>query len=117
MTQVDDLDAVFAAAAAQRVTPSADLYARILADADVNQPKPVSPPVTSAPPQGWFRTLSDWFGGGLSLAGMSAAALAGLYLGVAQPVQVLALTELVTGTTTIDSLDLLPSAGTFWAQE
>ena len=117
MAQVDSLNDLFAEAAARREEPSAGLVSRILADADAAQPhhqplRPVQPA-----PRGWLATLSDWFGGGMSLAGMSAAAATGLYLGVAQPASVLALTELVTGTTTIDSLELLPGTGTLWAQE
>lgn len=115
MTHTDDLDTMFAAAAAQRVAPSDALLTRIHADADALQPRPVPPAVAIR--RGWFDTLADWFGGGMSLAGMSAAALTGLYLGVAQPVPLTALTELVTGTTTLDSLDLLPSTGTLWTQE
>jgi hypothetical protein len=61
--------------------------------------------------------VADWFGGGMSLAGMSAAALAGLFLGIAQPVPVVALTELLRGTTTLDSLDLLPTGGALWTME
>ena len=114
MTEVDDLDALFAGAAAQRVAPSDLLVTRILADADALQPALGFVPVA---PRGWFHTLADWFGGGMSLAGMSMAALTGLYLGVAQPLPVVALTELVTGTTTLDSLELLPSTGTLWTQE
>jgi hypothetical protein len=53
----------------------------------------------------------------MSLAGMSAAALAGLFLGIAQPVPVVALTELLRGTTTLDSLDLLPTGGALWTLE
>ena len=114
MAEVDDLDVLFAEAAEQRVMPSAALMARILSDADLMQPGAVVPVRV---PRGWLATLADWFGGGVSLAGMSAAAMTGLYLGVAQPVPVLALAELVTGTTVVESLDLLPATGTLWAQE
>ena len=117
MAQEAGLDDLFAEAAAMREVPSTGLLARIHADADAMQVKP-APQQKAAPiPRGWVATLADWFGGGLSLAGMSAAAATGLYLGVAQPASVLALAEMVTGTTTIESLDLLPASGTFWAQE
>lgn len=117
MAQDDILDGMFAEAAAQQPVPSAGLISRIVADADAEQPKAQSLRPAKAAKAGWLATLADWFGGGMSLAGMSAAAAAGLYLGVAQPASVLALTELVTGSTTIDSLDLLPASGTLWAQE
>jgi hypothetical protein len=116
MAQLDDLDTLFATAAMHRVTPSVELVGRILKDADDVQAKPPVV-VASSPQRGWFGTLADWFGGGASLAGMSFAAMTGLYLGVAQPLPMTALTELVTGSTTIDSLELLPSTGTIWVQE
>jgi hypothetical protein len=111
--QDDDLDDLFATAAASQARPSDALFARILADADAWQPRPAAP----APRPGWLATLADWFGGGFSLAGMSAAALTGLYLGIAQPVPLTGLTEFVTGSVTLDSLDLMPSNGALWAQE
>ena len=97
--------------------PSQGLVTRILADADALQPKPQPWRVAAPEPKGWFATLADWFGGGGSLVGMSAAAATGLYLGVAQPAAILALTELVTGAATIDSLELLPSDTALWAME
>ncbi len=115
-TEHSDLDALFATAASVRAVPSDALMTRILADADAVQPV-VARPVPAVTAPGWFQTLADWFGGGMSLAGMSMAALTGLYLGIAQPLPVAALTELVTGTTTLESLDLLPSTGTLWTQE
>lgn len=114
MAQIDTLDDLFAKAAAQRVAPSDALVSRIMADAADVQPKQRLAPVAGP---GWFAILADWFGGGLSLAGMSAAAITGLYLGVAQPTAVLALTDYVTGTTTNVSLELLPSTSPLWAQE
>ncbi len=116
MTKDDDLDSLFADAALHREVLSAGLVARIHADADTWQPKPTPRPVAHVP-RGWFWTLSDWFGGTASLAGMTAAGLIGLFLGVAQPVPVASLTELVTGSTTLDDLELLPTGGTLWEQE
>ncbi len=121
MTEDTDLDALFATASANAALapakPSDALMARILADADALQPTSAQPAAGVAPPVGWFQTLAGWFGGGISLAGMSMAALTGLYLGVAQPLPVATLTELVTGYTALDSLELLPSTGTLWTQE
>lgn len=117
MAPDDSLDTLFAEAAAAREMPSAGLISRILADADASQPLPR--PLRTAPPvpRGWVATLADWFGGGISLAGMSASAAVGLYLGVVQPASVLALSEWVGGTATLDSLELLPSVGALWVQE
>ncbi len=117
MAQLNNLDDLFAEAASASEVPSAALVARIVADADALQPRPAPLKAAAQVPRGWITTLADWFGGGLSLAGMSAAAVTGLFLGVAQPASVLALAEVVTGTETLDSLDLLPASGTLWAQE
>ena len=114
MTDMDDLDQLFATASAQGPQPSAALVARIVQDAD-REYSVLRPKVAAS--KGWFAALADWFGGGLSLAGMSAAALMGVYLGVVQPTPVLALADLVTGQVTIDSLDVLPAASTLWSQE
>lgn len=113
MTGMDDLESLLSAAAAEREVPSSALLARIVQDAERLHARPAPP----TPRGTWFATLSGWFGGGFSLAGMSVAALTGLYLGLAQPTPVLALTDLVTGQTTIDGLDVLPAAQMLWAQE
>src|SRR4051812_30421905 len=99
MTEMDDLDDLFGAASAAAAMPSAALMARIMQDADRLQVAPARVVVRN----GWLATVADWFGGGFSLAGMSVAALTGIYLGVVQPTPVLALTDLVTGESTIDS--------------
>ncbi len=119
MDRDNDLDTLFAMASRQRPEPSEGLTARILADAAAVQPRPraVVPPTAPPQPQGWLATLAGWLGGGGALAGMSAAALTGLYLGVVQPAPVQALTALLAGDTTIDSLDLLPSSDVLLAQE
>lgn len=118
MTDMDDLDRMFATASQGRAAPPASLLTRIVQDADREQRALHAAPVyAEAVPKGWFAALADWFGGGLSLAGMSAAALIGVYLGVAQPTPVLALADLVTGRATIDSLEVLPATGTLWSQE
>ncbi len=118
MARDDDLDAVLAEAALVQVTPAAALVTRILADADAWQPKARPVFVRTAPRRGWLATVADWFGGGTSLAGISAAAATGLFLGVVQPLPIMALAELVTGSAVaVDSLELLPSSGTLWGQE
>ena len=116
----DILDGLLAEAAERREAPPAALMARIQADALAEQPRPAAlsaRPARTAPAAGWFGTLADWFGGGLSLAGMSAAAATGLFLGVAQPASVVALAEVVTGTSAIETIEILPGSGTFWAAE
>ena len=113
MTEMDDLDELFGAASAAPAVVPSGLMARIVTDADRLQVGGVA----VLPRKGWFATLADWFGGGVSLAGMSVAALTGIYLGVAQPLPVLALSNLVRGQSTIDSLEVLPTTSTLWAQE
>ena len=116
MSEFDTLDALLEQAGVQRPLPSSTPMTRILQDAHATQPKaPVR--VAVAPQRSMLSTLADWFGGSLSLAGMSAAALAGIYLGVMPPTPVLALAEMVTGQTTVDKFDVLPQIGPLWAQE
>lgn len=115
MAREDDLDALFAQAASQEFALPDRLTARILAEASAWQAKPAEPAVPLK--SGWFTGLSGWFGGTGALAGMSAATLTGLYLGIVQPTPILALAALVSGSTTIDSLDLLPASATLLAQE
>ena len=123
MDKDTDLDAVFAKAALVRADPSADLMARILADADKLQPKvqPLARPAIFAKPQagayGWFSEFADVLGGFRALAALSLAGLTGLYLGVSQPASLGALTGLVAGTTTtVEQMDLLPATSTLFAE-
>ena len=122
--ELDDLLAMAASGAAERGAAAAgisgDFMARLMADAVGLQPKQVVElPQRAAPPAqiGWFRALSDLFGGGGAMATMASAALAGLYLGVVQPAPVLALTSALMGETVLDQMDLIPGTDALWAQE
>ena len=117
MDREDDLDTLFALASRQRPDPSAALTARILEDAAAVQASSRVVVAVTASRRGWFARLSGWLGGTGVLAGMSVAALTGLYLGIVQPAPVQALTALVSGDTTAVSLDLLPSSEMLLAQE
>lgn len=119
METQDDLDQILAEAGAAPPRPSAALMARVLADAATLQLKPpaFAPKTPVARRVGWFVAVAGVLGGGRSLAGMSAAALTGLYLGIVQPSPVQTLTSLWSGMTTLDNLDLLPANDTLWAQE
>lgn len=117
MAQGDILDGLFAEAAAKPALPSAELVKRILADAEATQPRPAVRHRSTPASPGWISAFADWFGGGTSLVGMTAAAAMGLFLGVAQPASVLTLTELVTGVAAADPIELLPATGTLWMQE
>jgi hypothetical protein len=118
MAEDDLLDGLFAEASGRRAPLSDGLMARIQADADAHQPRPRPAPVAIGKAAGgsWFGTLADWFGGGIALAGMSAAAVSGLYLGLAQPAALLSLSEAVTGGT-VESVELLPDLASNWAME
>jgi hypothetical protein len=121
MTQDDDLvGELFREAVQARPQPSPQVMARILADAAAAQPRPAAAlPAGAARPAagpGWLAVLSDWFGGGLPLAGMTAAAGVGLYLGVAQPAIVLTLAETLTQPA-IERVELMPDQTGLWAME
>jgi hypothetical protein len=118
MAEDDLLDGLLAEAAARPSTLPDGLMARILSDADALQPRPRPVPVAQPAPasRGWLANLADWFGGGFALAGMSAAAVSGLYLGLAQPASILALSDALAGGT-VESLDLLPDLGSNWVME
>lgn len=120
-TQDDLLDGLFQDAAARREPLPAALNARILADAEANQPRPSAAAPAARPRRalqrpGWIGAVADWFGGGLSLAGMTAAAGAGLYLGLAQPAVVLSLTESLTQPA-LERVDLMPDLTSLLAME
>ncbi len=83
-TPLDDteLDAVFAAGRAAGPVPSDDLMARILADADAQiAPQPAEVP---ARPGLWSSLLAG-IGGWPAAAGLAAAAITGLMIGVVTP--------------------------------
>lgn len=79
-----DLEAFFEAGRAAAPVPSQDLLARIMADADAAlvAPAPLARPAKR--PSIWA-IFTAAVGGWPSLAGMATAAVAGVWLGVAQP--------------------------------
>lgn len=114
--QTDDLDRLLSAAR-DEVQPSAALMERVLADAAALQPR-AEPPRALPPAGGWLSGLFDIFGGGGAVAGMSAATVAGVFLGFAQPTSLNALTlALQGGTEVVDSMELLPGDAVFWGEE
>ncbi|MCJ8140468.1 hypothetical protein [Falsirhodobacter halotolerans] len=90
----DDLDDLFARARHRTQAPSADLMARILADADAARARPAPP----APRRPWWRVFGLMAGGAGAMAGLASAALAGVWIGFAQPEALGLITgNLVTG--------------------
>ncbi len=110
----DDLDA--ALAALPRLVPSADLQARIMADAAAGQGAAWARPPIARRRRGPWQRLAGTFGGGGALAGMSFALMAGVLLGVTQPEPVAALTSVLLAGSAPDSVDLLPDGDLFWAE-
>ena len=86
-----DLDAIFAAAR-DLPEPSADLMARVLADAAAVQAERAEPQIlpyasTASASPGFWAEIRTGLGGWLGLGGLAAAGLAGLALGVALPAE------------------------------
>jgi len=113
----DDLEMLFAAArdpAAQPLSllPSSALTARVLADADAEMPA-ITAAATAVPrpiavPRSPRRAgLWGLFGGGGgAFAGMVTATLAGFWIGFAQPVELGAMSALLTGASA--EVDMMP---------
>jgi hypothetical protein len=116
--QNGDLDDLFAAARAAAPQPSAALLARVEADALRMMPRPPARP--TARPRGLRGLLAEILSavGGLGgAAGLASAMLAGLWIGIAQPQGLSALTEGLTAglgaDATLDSVELIPSLDPF----
>lgn len=106
---MDDLDALFASARGSDVQPSQALMARVMADAQAMQPKPVPVVRTAAVRKtGFWAGLAALFGGGGVLAGLGTVAMAGFYIGFVQPDTVLALADGWTTASSVETVDLMP---------
>ena len=104
----DDLDDLFAQARASGPVPSADLMARVLADAMAEQPRPVAlRAVLPARRAGVLTRLAGVFGGVGALAGIGSAAAAGLLIGYVQPAGLSGWDEALLGTP-LETVELLP---------
>ncbi|MFY8146600.1 MAG: dihydroorotate dehydrogenase [Rhodobacter sp.] len=113
--QDTDLEGLFATARAQRPIPSAGLAERIIGQADAVQAgfKPAPIPARRRRWPGWIVAM----GGNGVLAGLATAALAGLWLGFAQPAPVLTLTLTMREAFAADAgpwaIELIPSLDAF----
>lgn len=112
----DFLDNFFVAARTEHPVPDAALYARILADAEGVQAgfNAVCDTTSDTTPQGIFVRLSQALGGGLALAGLTTAAVAGLWIGLAAPQSIHDLTAGYIGMEAAPPFaDLMPSLDLF----
>lgn len=115
-----DLDDLFASAQQQPVSVSADLMARVLGDADAHQPLAETRP-SRKQQLGFFAGLLAAIGGAGGLAGLSTAALAGVWIGFAQPMALTSVTETFLATqggteTTSELVDILPGFDDFLSE-
>ncbi len=120
-TDLDDLFAIAAAETTVAVPPDA-LLARVLADAVREQARPNvahSESVGAAAPagHGFWAGLAALFGGGGVLAGLGTAAVAGLYLGFAQPAAMGQWSDAFLGSGSLDSVDLMPGVDALLSEE
>lgn len=120
----DDLNGLLATAKGQGMPPSDALVARVMADAAAVQHGvaraslaglQVAPKSQRGP--GFWARLAGAFGGIGAVAGMSAATVAGVFLGVAQPAPVAALTQALLTSAPLEQVDLLPGTDALWAEE
>lgn len=105
-----DIDDLFAAARAQTPSASADLMAKVFADAVLHQPQPSVLPIRSVPQKrrGFWTEIIDALGGKGAVAGLGTAAVVGVMLGFVQPTSLATLTDTLFAQTPLDELDLIP---------
>jgi len=104
-----ELDDLFATAREKSPEPSVALLARVLDDARAHQPAPMILP--RAMPQAapfWARMVAG-FGGGKALAGLGTAALAGFWLGLAEPAPIMALTDVLWPEAPMETVEVIAS--------
>ncbi len=106
-----ELEGLFTAARGTAPAPSDALMARILADADAALPGPghASATVPLRAGGGWLSRVLDGIGGWPAAAGLAAATVAGLAIGIATPETLSLLSGGVLSATTDGMEDLLPS--------
>lgn len=115
---MDNLDALLRDAAVPVAVPDG-LMARILADAQREQPVPNPFGMRAAVPAKFslWDKIADMFGGGGVIAGLASVACAGLYLGAAQPNMISALPLSWNSAAAVDQLDYMPSIDALLVEE
>lgn len=116
--QSDDVDDLLAEAGRKGPQPSADLLARVLGDALDLQPAAAGRVALARPVAvpGFWAGLWAQIGGGPGLAGLSTAALAGLWLGFAQPAALSDMTETLWSVQAADDVELIAPEDDFFAE-
>ncbi|WP_102226714.1 dihydroorotate dehydrogenase [Acidimangrovimonas sediminis] len=126
--EFDDLEGFFRAARAETPEPSGRLMDRILADAAAHQPRPAAHPAVRqgarAPGRrpaearrtgrGFWQRLLPGIGGPGVVAGLACSAVAGAWIGFAQPAPIAGLASQMTGqTASLDQVDLIPAMDSY----
>lgn len=110
--QDSDLDDLFGAARTAVAVPSA-LMARVLADADTHQPV-AQPLERSRRRAGLWAGFLAAIGGAVGVAGLSTAAMAGVWIGFAEPTALTAVTDaFLSGDVVTETVDVLPGFDAF----
>lgn len=118
MTGRDSLDDLFETARQNPIHPSDAFLARILADAEAEQPLRAARPVPTRRRAGPWSRLVASLGGAVAVAGLGSAAMAGLAIGYVQPAAVFGLADSY-GMAALagDSIDLLPGYASLLTEE
>lgn len=111
-----DLDDLFKEARRQSVAVSPDLMARVLGDADAMQPAGSGLPDRRRR-VGFLTGLLAAIGGIGGVAGLSTAAMAGVWIGFADPTGLSTVTDVfVTGETVTEPDNILPEIDDFMSE-
>lgn len=117
MMRDSDLDDLFASLRAVPPEAPAHLLARVLEDAEQQQPVPRRP--APVPRRSLWSLLVGGLGGGGVVAGLATATLAGFWIGFAQPAPVTTLTaalwqqEALGDDEGLDLVELIPTLDTY----
>lgn len=108
-----DLDDLFATARTTVPQAAPALLSRVLEDALAHQPAPRSLIRTAAVQPGFWARLTGALGGGLSVAGLGTATVAGLWIGFVQPSSLASFSDMLLQNTALDSVELIPNFDEF----
>ena len=112
-----ELDDLFAVARAAPPAASPAFLARVLEDAYDEQPAAPTGPAPAMARGGIWGRLAAALGGGVALAGVATAGVAGVWLGFAPPAPLSPLTDSLLPVSAEVGVDLLPAIDEFWTDE